>query len=63
MLLSNIFYIIFGNGKQAWWDDVKKLGYPLNLKNENLTTISEIVVNEETQNIESSRNRDNTTNY
>ncbi|KAJ2946185.1 hypothetical protein O0L34_g5119 [Tuta absoluta] len=28
LVITNIFYLIFAQGEQQWWDDVKKHGYP-----------------------------------
>ncbi|XP_049869087.1 putative inorganic phosphate cotransporter isoform X2 [Pectinophora gossypiella] len=30
LVITNIIYIIFAQGDQLWWDDVKKHGYPKN---------------------------------
>lgn len=33
---TNIVYIIWADGKQQWWDDVRQHGYPDNWKHETL---------------------------
>ncbi|XP_052759327.1 putative inorganic phosphate cotransporter [Galleria mellonella] len=32
LVITNIVYVIFAQGEQQWWDDVKKHGYPKNWK-------------------------------
>ncbi|XP_045497490.1 putative inorganic phosphate cotransporter [Colias croceus] len=32
MMISNIAYTLLAKGKQQWWDDVRKLGYPSDWK-------------------------------
>lgn len=57
VLLSNIIYVNYGNSKQAWWDDVRKLGYPSNWKHGNLRTTVEIIINEEIKDNDSIHSR------
>lgn len=35
---TNVVYIIWADGKQQWWDDVKQHGYPENWKHGLLRT-------------------------
>ncbi|XP_059045429.1 putative inorganic phosphate cotransporter [Achroia grisella] len=38
LVFTNIVYVIFAQGEQQWWDDVKKYGYPSDWKHGPLPT-------------------------
>lgn len=40
LVVTNIVYLIFAEGEQLWWDDVKKHGYPTGWKHGPLPTKS-----------------------